>query len=308
MGRIEFTKVATIVATIVATMVATIRNKKYMLKKILIIAVGIILLLIISSVLIYEVSSAADIKTVCEFTTLNDYLTPEKKGSAYKDFEKALQTNDGYSNDLKARIAFEKARAKYHDTIKCVFDVSAISILGSTRKLGDNIKKDNYPDLEPALADLLKPDKVCALWPERLTEIIDEKKPNSNSPNPKSNSPEILIKPILESYNKYSAFINYILSKIESYPTISGSSSNVLVSSYDNLDKLKLIMGNEITDSLVALDAAFTGLKELRLSFVMHVHFECMLKNLEIYRRMLASLRTIVSTLPSVIEDASMHK
>jgi len=274
-----------------------------MLKKILIIAVGIILLLIISSVLIYEVSSADNpaIVTTCEFSKLNDYLTPDKDGSYYKDFEKALATNDGYSNDLKARIAFEKARAKYHDTVKCVFDVSAISILGSTRKLGDNIKKDNLPDLDAALQDLLKPEKVCALWPKKLTEIID-------GDSTKSNSPQQLLQPILESYNKYSVFINYILGKIESYPTISGSSSNVLVSSYDNLDKLKLIMGNEITDSLVALDAAFTGLKELRLSFVMHVHFECMLKNLEIYRRMLASLRTIVSTLPSVIEDASMHK
>jgi len=268
-----------------------------MLKKILIIAIGIILLLIISSVLIYEVSSA-DISSTCEFTKLNDYLslTVGKEGDGYKNFEKALKTPDGDSNDLKARIAFEKARTKYHDTIKCVFDVSAISVLGSTRGLGDNIKKDNLPDLDAALADLLKPEKVCALWPVKLTKIIN------------SNNAETLIKPILESYNKYSAFINYILSKIESFPTISGSSSNVLVSAYDNLDKMKLVMGNEITDSLVALDAAFGGLKELRLSFVMHVHFECMLKNLEIYRRMLASLRTIVSTLPSVIEDASMHK
>jgi len=64
----------------------------------------------------------------------------------------------------------------------------------------------------------------------------------------------------------------------------------------------------EIDSSLLAIDLMFTSLKEMRLAFVMHVHFQCTLKYLEKYRKALEKLRKFIQPLPEKLRDASVVK
>ena len=166
-----------------------------------------------------------------------------------------------------------------------------MQMLGSAGADTGNIGKAHAANLTNMFGGLMTPSKAC-LPDKKLKEIIE------------SNSPATLLGPILETYNNYSAFIRSVIVFLHDYPPANMDYAPI-VASYESLE---IIMENEAQDSMLALDAAFQGLKELRMSFVMHVHFQCMLNNLESYRRMLSNLRGIVSTLPKVIENASMHK
>jgi len=279
-----------------------------MFKKILLIIIGLILLLLISFAAIYEASSAAAaeeniiIKT-CEIKKLNDYLSLKKddkgviQGGGYKNLNEAFSKSDGYSSEIKIRMAFENARTEYHETIKCVFDIASIKILGSAGGIGDNIRKNDIPDLSKALIDLNDTDKMCTFAESgKLKKIIND------------NGPEQLIQPILEAYSNYANFINYLADTFKNVE-IKNTGSNIGLGDYgDKYLRMKNIMGNEIQDSIVALDSAFQSLKEMRIAFVIHARFECMLKNLQMYQKMLKNVRSIISALPSAIEDASMHK
>ena len=64
----------------------------------------------------------------------------------------------------------------------------------------------------------------------------------------------------------------------------------------------------EIDTSMVTIDLMFTSLKELRLAFVMHVHFQCTLKYLDKYRDTLGELRKLIVPLPGQLRDASVTK
>ena len=239
----------------------------------------------------YQVSSADTIDE-CKIKDLNTYLTT----TARSDFQKAL-VDEKDANDLDVRIAFEKARTKYHDTVKCVFDIATIKLLGSAAGIGKSVKADDLPDLnQKVLSELNKPDKVCALIEQgTLKDIINQ------------DGPANLVEIMLKSYEYYSAFIRYLIVQQQNYPSIDSSFLGFQEVA-EHTNALNLIMENEIQDSIVALDTAFLALKELRLSFVMHVHFQCMMKNLEVYRKMLGNLRTLVMGVPGLIEDASMHK
>lgn len=257
------------------------------------------LILIISLLITLNVSFAAwsphasaDVLEVCKFTELTDYL----KNKAPEALEKALKDPKNTSNNLEIRVAFENARTKYHDTVKCVFDASTITMLGSAAGVSDNLKKDDFPLMtKEVLSDLQKPDKAC-LSDTKLTKII------------KDNSTEILIPGLLTANNLYSDFIGILLGKLDDYEDNSLANGSDLLGDIQRLGQLKLILSNEVQDSIVALDSAFLSLKEMRVSFLMHVQFQCMLKNLEAFRKMLGNLRSVITTLPSVIEDASMHK
>jgi len=62
----------------------------------------------------------------------------------------------------------------------------------------------------------------------------------------------------------------------------------------------------EKQNALVAMNITFASLKELRLAFVMHVHFQCILNSLDKYRKKLEDVRIIVDSLPFELQDASM--
>ena len=239
----------------------------------------------------YDATKICDIDTAKKYFSLED----KKQGDGYTNLEKELNDSNGDSVALKVRIAFEKARAQYHDTMKCVFDVATIQLLGAPAGLSDNITKDNLPDLTKALSVINDADKVCALDDDtKFRDLVD----GTGAAN--------FVPKLLDFYNTYSAFITDYLMK-ESEGITSDSSGNLSDALYD-YNSLQMIMENEIQDSIVALDTATQTLKQMRLAFVMHVRFECMLKDLKLYQTMLKNLRSIVTVLPSAIIDASMPK
>ena len=195
-------------------------------------------------------------------------------------------------DDLVFRIAFEKARTQYHDVVKCVFDKSVISILSSA---GDDLDTATLTAGAPNFPNLLKPDVAC----------LDEK-PLANLL--KDSSPENLLQPLLSAYNKYTDYLNRLIVTTSVSSSDNQSQIRDFAKVVNKLNTFQNMVENEIQNSLVALDTAFISLKEMRQAFMMHVHFQCMLKNLEDYRRVLGSLRTVVSIIPGVIEDCSMHK
>lgn len=266
-----------------------------MFKKPLIIITSLIPILIISFAMFHQTSSA-DILNTCGVETLKKYLSLEKgnEGDGYKELIKSFDTSDGYSREIKIRIAFEKAREEYHDTIRCVFDIATVQILGSASGIGDNLKKDDLPSLMNIFKDLNDAEKVC-----KLTETDKFKKMISDSVGFTT-----LVQPLLEAYDKYKFFIGFLRQEFVNMP-IDNSNKDGFT---ENYLKMEQVFENEKTDSLAALETAFLTLKEMRIAFVMHVRFECILKNLELYQSMMRNIRSIVSRIPSVIEDASMHK
>ncbi len=262
-----------------------------MIKKLISATISLIFLATLT-VTVWPLQASADTLKVCKLEDLEKYLTKQAK----EDLTKTLQKDDGDSNNLKYRIAFEKARTMYHDTVKCVFDASTIAILGSAAGIGTNLKKDDLPSLtRQVLAELNEPDKAC-LDDEKRNEVMN------------ASDPSKLVPDLLAAYNQYSDFVQYIIDQLESNPDIDPTENDALASVSARVERLKLIMNNELQNAIVALDGAFIALKEMRRNFIMHVHFQCMMKNLEAYRKLFSNLRKVITTLPSVIQDASMHK
>jgi len=254
-----------------------------------IINIVFILTIILTAV---PVHASGNMLEVCKLKDLEKYLTETAK----EDLKKMIKNEDDDSNNLKIRVAFEKARTRYHDTIKCVFDASTISILGSASGTGSNLKKDDLPALsKQVLGDLNKPDKAC-LSDEKRKQIIE------------NSDPSLLVPGLLSAYNLYYDFITYAINLLEEYPDIDPLENFALENSSKQTNQLKLIMKNESENAIIALNGAFIALKELRRNFIMHVHFQCMMKNLEIYRKLMGNLRKVITVLPSVIHDASTHK
>lgn len=208
------------------------------------------------------------------------------------DLEFKYPDGDKDFNDLTFRISFEKARTQYHDAVKCVFDKSVISILSSA---GDDLGAATLTAGAPNFPNLLKPDVAC-LNEKPLANLL------------KDSSPENLLQPLLNLYNKYTEHLQNLMTIASVYSADNETQIRDFANVINKLSIFQHMVENEIQNSLVALDAAFISLKEMRQAFVMHVHFQCMLKNLEDYRRVLGNLRTVVSIIPGVIEDCSMHK
>ena len=264
-----------------------------MYKKIISIITIAILILPISFALRNQPVSA-DTFDICKMNDVNKYLTKTAMDDFTKDLADTKNTNH---NDLKVRIAFEKARAEYHDYVKCIFDVATIKILGSAAGIGISIKADDLPSLtKEILAELNRPDKACAVAENGILKYIIAQ-----------DGPGNMVPYMLETYEYYADFLRWLMVQQRIHPTIPKGYSG-LAKILDNSNALQLIIENEIVDSIVALDTAFLALKEMRLSFVMHIRFQCMMKNLEAYRMMLGNLRKLVMSAPGLIIDASMHK
>jgi hypothetical protein len=193
--------------------------------------------------------------------------------------------------DLNFRIAFEKASNQYHLYMECVFEGMVKEMLGSAGGDTSGIFAAHAPDLP----EWMKPESACQKE-ETLATLLKE------------SSPEQLVKPLLDKYNTYVDYLLLILKigRDKVNPVENGQSVSIAEIAARKL-VLRNLVENEIQDSLAALDGAFNGVKEMRKAFIMHVHFQCMLRNLELYRHAMENLRRVVSGLPSVIENASMH-
>ncbi len=178
---------------------------------------------------------------------------------------------------LQFRLEFEQARTRYHGYMNCVFEEAATDILGEDPEA------------------LLKPDTACQSE-KKLVDVM------------KNSSPETLLQPLMDTYHDYADYLNrlaiHVAAESESNVTTMGEFNQA----FRRIQQLRLLVEDEVQNTIVALDAAFNSLKEMRQAYIMHVHFQCMLKNLETYRRVMGKLRAVVTMLPDVIIDCSMHK
>jgi len=193
---------------------------------------------------------------------------------------------------LNFRIAFEKARTGYHAYMECVFENTVKIMLDSAGGDTSGIFDANTPNL-PNLPDWLIPEKACPSNEKGLVEKL------------KGASPDVLINPLQSAYNDYVDHLNLLFRMLSNSPPSNAEPAMAMVEKYNIFFSL---VESEIQDALNAMEGAFIGLKEMRQAYMMHVHFQCMLKNLEVYRRAMENLRKVISALPDVIVNESIHK
>jgi len=187
-------------------------------------------------------------------------------------------------NKASYSAAFEEAQNAHHTYIQCIFDFAE-----------KKIKK-----FKPVM---MQPDEAC-LSEEGLKGIIENTSPDQTLP------------PLLTTYNNYSQHLDSLqaLYEVEGIEDLAEDdnaftqAAKQLKASGEILAGIKRQVALEKENALVAMDMTFAALKELRSAFVMHVHFQCMLRNLNKYNTMLMKLRTVISNIPARLKDASMHK
>lgn len=182
--------------------------------------------------------------------------------------------------------AFEEAQVEHHRYVGCMFDFAEKTVL----------KKDT---MEPQY--WMTPSLAC-LKEDELKKII------------KATDPTQMLPPILEEHAAYKKHLLTIGNDFDSEGVITDAKGealrqlDALNAKNADIGTLKRARSNEIDSSLMAIDMMFTSLKELRLSLVMHVNFECTLQFLEKYRKALAELRKFIEPLPAQLQNASITK
>lgn len=123
-----------------------------------------------------------------------------------------------------------------------------------------------------------------------------------------------MLAPMLQAHTDYRDHLNTIGNEFDGSAVMTDEYGNLL-KSLDSLRAKAATEGTvkrqrkmEVQSSLMAIDLMFTSLRELRLSLVMHVQFQCALKYLQGYRKALEDLRNVITPLPSKLEDASITK
>lgn len=194
---------------------------------------------------------------------------------------------------LNFRLAFETVRNNYHTYVRCIFDRAFITILGSAGTDTEGIFSTSAPNFIDALPRFLQPSTAC-LDQDKLVKIL------------KDSSPLNLLPHLLGEYSRYVKHLTRLFD--DALPSLPSAISNIgeFAEAFEQNRIFKQLFDNEIQDAIVALDSAFINLKELRMALVMHVHFQCMLENLESYRRILGNLRSVLTVLPDLIHDASL--
>jgi hypothetical protein len=234
---------------------------------------------------------------------------PEKECQEEKDAyseSMLLKTwNEAETKDQNAyEEAFEELQIAYHDYIGCMFTFAESEILQSegaedSGTVAANTLNTGALPLVGGLVDWMSPDQAC-LSDEELSTVI------------KKSDPSQMLDPILQAYSDYKRTLIKLGGEFDGEGKITDEAGEPL-SAFDalqakstNIGTLKRQRQMEIDSALLAIDLMFTSLKELRLSFVMHVRFQCMLKFLDKYRRALEDLRNVVEPLPIQLEDASV--
>jgi len=191
----------------------------------------------------------------------------------------------GLSNAGKFKTVFEQTQKRYHSYLECIFNESAKSILAADTGT-DGFWIANTPNVP----HLLEPEVAC-LEPDVMNELLENTTPNA------------LLPYFLRAYNAYSKYLKDLQTRFQG--EITGTR---LEQDYAKAQEADNLISNEIQDSAVALKTAFVMLTELRQVFTIHVQFQCMLRNLEGYRKFLSELRKIITLIPNRIIDASIFK
>ncbi|MBU0705725.1 hypothetical protein KJ657_02415 [Patescibacteria group bacterium] len=207
-------------------------------------------------------------------------------------------------NQFAYEDAFEKAQIAHHDYVGCIFQFAINEILQSEgveqsgTMAANTTNTGGIPVVSP-LIDWMSPDQAC-LTPKELKNVIQKTEPGQ------------LLDPILQTHADYRNYLQTLGDQFKGTGVITdedGKPVNQLAAikiKSANLETVKRQTKLEVDSSLMAIDLMFTSLKELRLSFVMHVHFQCTLKFLDKYRRALEDLRNVIEPLPGQLEDASV--
>ncbi|MBN2307226.1 hypothetical protein JXD20_04535 [Candidatus Peregrinibacteria bacterium] len=199
---------------------------------------------------------------------------------------------DAYKN------AFAEAQEAYHDYVGCMFEFARDKILQSEGAEHSGTTAANWLNVGSAI-DWMAPDQAC-LTPQELKEAIQ------------SSEPSQMLEPMLQAHADYREHLEKLGGKFDAEGEIIGESGKELggltalknkSAQSDNLIRQRQL---EIESALFAMDLTFTSLKELRLAFVMHVHFQCTLKALDLYRKALEELREVIEPLPDQLQDASI--
>jgi hypothetical protein len=220
-----------------------------------------------------------------------------------------LKPNFGimYNNlDLKTynfeiyNTAFNDARDAYHKYVECIFNYAEVKILGGVG-VSKGTMQANTPNFDPSETPIISPGiewmtSAACLTHTELNKIIDDTSPNQ------------MLYPLLETYNSYTDHLDKL---INLYSFLGEEGGELTLQQQLDIKTRVITSATRKTDTekqnaLVAMNITFASLKELRLAFVMHVHFQCILNNLDKYRKKLEDVRIIVDSLPFELQDASM--
>ena len=210
-------------------------------------------------------------------------------------FIDALEEEDLVIDAKYMAEVFEDAQEKYHEYAQCIFDYAEDVVLDSGGVKTRGTTQANAPSFP-----WFKPDAACISQNKLRDVILDS-------------APDQLLPPLLENHREYSEFLDKIIPAYQKQGTEKQEDGKAMPAIQFLLTKsqeereLRQRVESEKENALVAIDIAFITLKEMRLAFVMHVHFQCMLNNLEKYRKILEDIRVIAECLPNHLKDASMH-
>lgn len=201
--------------------------------------------------------------------------------------------------------AIKHAQNSYHKYAECIFNYTEAKILGSVGASKGTMQATT-PNFDPSDIPIIGPGidwmtSAACLNPQDLQKIIEDTSPNE------------ILAPILETYNAYSDYLDKILNIYSLRGQEDLTDNQLSLSAIEEFSrKTQVIQGGlrrintEKENAIVAMNITFASLKELRLAFIMHVHFQCILNSLDKYRKSLEKIRTIVDLLPSRLQDASM--
>jgi hypothetical protein len=208
---------------------------------------------------------------------------------------RAPQASD---NSVSATFSlFDEANVAYHSYIACIFDntVNALigapikdkSILSSTASDTEGIFSANAPNFP----EWLKPETSCLKGPEFQTLL-------------ELTSPLSLTPPTLEAYTGYEDYLKTLAANFDTNYAFSIDAQTIGQRNSDT-NRVSGRLVDELQDAISALDTSFMVLKELRQAYALHVQFQCLLGNLEKYRRMLEQIRSLTVLLPELFISAS---
>lgn len=229
-------------------------------------------------------------------------VTAEEKCSGkkpvYDDLLKAWQESPQDESSYKA--AFEKAQLAHHGYVGCMFDFAERTILKSdgasdSGTMNANTLNTGGIPVFSTLVDWMSPNEAC-LTQDELKKLVQ------------ATEPSVLLSPILKAYANYRDHLDTLGEEFDGSGIVLDSNAETLSDKIDIVNTYSRQRKMEIQSALMVIDLMFTSLKELRLSFVMHVQFQCMLKFLEKYRKALEELRNVIEPLPALLKDASITK
>lgn len=196
-------------------------------------------------------------------------------------------SEDALDTPLGFRKAFEQARTEYHEYLECIFDGAVKNILGSSGADTDGFWSANSPNIP----EWSRPDVACL-------DPADIKKVNENTES------AALLPAVLKAHNAYAKHLEQLYQKhsVDLFIDIPFEEAEAMGG------KARLLITNEIQNARAGIHSAFAQLSDLRLVFMMHVQFQCMLHSLEEYRRLLSDLRSVILALPARLIDASQTR